>query len=224
MEAEAAAGSLFENNIMTITKFGHSCVLVDDGQTKILFDPGMWSDVPDLTVDAIVVTHVHPDHLGLDKHLELFKSSKRIITQSEVKVELDKHQINCEVIEAGQIVQVNTVTLEAFGVDHEIIHPDLPKFKNTGYLVNGKVFHPGDSFTVPVVPVEVLLLPTTAPWCKASETMDYITNVKPQKYFAIHDGFLSENGTMMYGHWAKIAGDKINAEFIQPELGKAYEI
>ena len=54
---------------MQITKFGHSCLLVTDGDAKILIDPGTFSagfePLTDLT--AILITHQHADHLDLDR-------------------------------------------------------------------------------------------------------------------------------------------------------------
>ncbi len=212
---------------MQLTKFGHSCVLIQDDQTKILFDPGMWTDeLPEnIKVDAVVITHVHQDHLGLGRYLEIFKSAPRIITNSEVKEELDKHDINCEVAEEGTQIQVNTITLDPFGTTHAILHPELlPKFQNIGYLINNKIFHPGDSFTVPSLPVETLLVPLSAPWSKVSETMDYVIEVKPKTMFAIHDAFLNERGIGLYNNFMNIAVGKTGTVFIQPELGKSYEV
>ncbi len=209
---------------MQLTKFGHSCVLLDDGQTKILFDPGVWSEIPDMQVDAIVITHIHKDHFDIDKHANLYKSASKIITQSEVKTELDNYGLASELLEHGQSLKVGTMTLQGFGLDHASIAEDFPKFKNTGYLVNEKIFHPGDSFTVPGVDVELLLLPVSAPWSKVSETMTYLTKVNPKKSFAIHDAFLNSSGLEMYERLLNISGDKIGMQFIQPQIGKIYEI
>ncbi|HEX3099770.1 MAG TPA: MBL fold metallo-hydrolase, partial [Patescibacteria group bacterium] len=161
---------------MQITKFGHSCVLLDDGQAKILFDPGSYSQVPDISVDLIIITHVHSDHYNIENLEKLIKAgSPKIITNSQVKEELDKNNIGCELLEHGQTSTVNGVKVDAFGNDHAIIHPGMPKFQNTGYLINDKIFHPGDAFVLPPNQVEILFLPIVAPWSKISETLDYIT-------------------------------------------------
>ena len=49
---------------MRLTHFGHSCVLVEIGDRRILLDPGTFSaGFEELRgLDAIVVTHQHPDH------------------------------------------------------------------------------------------------------------------------------------------------------------------
>ena len=57
-----------------------------------------------------------------------------------------------------------------------MIHPELPRFFNSGYVVTAgrpHVFHPGDALTPPGEDVDVLLLPSSAPWLKASEAIDF---------------------------------------------------
>jgi L-ascorbate metabolism protein UlaG (beta-lactamase superfamily) len=175
-----------------------------------------------MQVDGIVITHVHQDHVDMDKLAPLLTSgTPRIITNSEVKTELDKHNIVSEVVEQGSTATVGSFTLEALGNDHAIMHPDLPKFQNTGYLVNDKIFHPGDALFIPPKPIEILLLPVAAPWSKVSETLDYISTVKAKHNFPIHDGFITDGGA--FHRFANMWCEKLGVEFINPELGKAYE-
>jgi len=49
---------------MKITKYIHSCVLVEDGNTKVLFDPGYMSFVEGMVkpedfsdISAVILTH-----------------------------------------------------------------------------------------------------------------------------------------------------------------------
>jgi L-ascorbate metabolism protein UlaG (beta-lactamase superfamily) len=208
---------------MQITKFGHSCVLLSDGQTKILFDPGIFATVPDCQPDAIIITHTHTDHLEPEKIQTLLASKPaRIITNSEVKLELDKNGIACEVVEDGAETTVGTINIAARGNDHAIIHPNFPKVQNTGYLINSQIFHPGDSLVVPPEKVDVLLLPIIAPWSKISETFDYISSVKAKINFPIHDGFLKDG--LVFYRMAKMWCDNNNLEFIEPELDKVYDL
>ena len=59
---------------MKLTKFGHSCVLVeaeDLGKTRVaLFDPGGWSEIPLETIewiDDVFISHIHRDHCDTEK-------------------------------------------------------------------------------------------------------------------------------------------------------------
>jgi L-ascorbate metabolism protein UlaG (beta-lactamase superfamily) len=54
---------------MRVTKFGHSCLLVEEGGARVLLDPGTFSEgfegLEDLT--AVCLTHQHADHLDAER-------------------------------------------------------------------------------------------------------------------------------------------------------------
>ena len=58
---------------MRITHLGHACLLLEMADQRVLIDPGNFADdlgtVNDL--DAILVTHQHPDHLDPDDDNDL---------------------------------------------------------------------------------------------------------------------------------------------------------
>jgi L-ascorbate metabolism protein UlaG (beta-lactamase superfamily) len=84
-----------------------------------------------------------------------------------------------------------------------VIHPDLPRFHNSGYVVDvggTRLFHPGDAFTVPQGPVDLLLLPVHAPWSKISEVIDFARAVGAPRSVAVHDGLLNETGLTVVGN------------------------
>ena len=45
------------------------------------------------------------------------------------------------------------------GQHHAVIVPEIPVVRNVGFRVDGEVFHPGDSFTVPAERVGTILVP-----------------------------------------------------------------
>jgi len=58
---------------MKLTKLVHACLIVEKGDRKILVDPGNYSWQSGLVksellkgIDAVVITHGHPDHLHKD--------------------------------------------------------------------------------------------------------------------------------------------------------------
>jgi hypothetical protein len=77
---------------------------------------------------------------------------------------------------------------------HAVIHPEIPRVRNVGFLVQDTVFHPGDALTVPEVAVPTVLLPAHAPWSKTAELIDYLRAVRAQRALAVHDGLLNDTG------------------------------
>lgn len=181
---------------MTITKYEHACFVVEDTGAKLVVDPGKFSpSLPKLTnVAAIVITHVHMDHI--DEH-----KVKQIITDNpEVKVfstqqVADAHpNIKVVVVSPGSMHQIGPFTLAFFGGQHATIHPSFDKTQNVGVLINSTIYYPGDSFALPGRPIKVLAAPAAAPWLKISEAMDFISETKPELAFPTHDAILSDEG------------------------------
>ncbi len=54
---------------MRVTHLGHACLLVETADRRILIDPGNFSSgFEELSgLDAIVVTHNHPDHFDPER-------------------------------------------------------------------------------------------------------------------------------------------------------------
>jgi L-ascorbate metabolism protein UlaG (beta-lactamase superfamily) len=85
---------------------------------------------------------------------------------------------------------------------HAVIHEDLPRFRNSGYVVSAEgqsMYHPGDSFTLPGQPVDVLFVPVSAPWLKMSEAVDFARAVGAPINLAIHDLVASDLGLQVVG-------------------------
>ena len=188
---------------MRLTKKGHSCIRLEkDGRTLVI-DPGGYSeaDAP-AGAAAVLITHEHPDHfderavraaLDADPAVEVW-------TLASVADRLGSaYPGRIHVVGEGDAFSVAGFDVQVHGQLHAVIHPDIPRITNVGYLVEGTVFHPGDALTVPAHPVETLLLPLNAPWSKASEVVDYVREVKPQRVIDVHDGLLTDTGVDLYG-------------------------
>src|SRR5690349_1507046 len=178
---------------MQVSHFGHSCVLLDTGAARLLIDPGNFSkDFEGVTgLDAVLVTHQHPDHLDPERLPTLLRGNPdaRLIVDSGTAEQL--HDVEHEVVEPGATVQVAGARIEVLGGQHAVIHPDIPRIVNNGYLVDGTHFHPGDALdTVPSGGLEVLFLPTAAPWQKLADAVTYLREVAPRTAVPIHQGIL----------------------------------
>ena len=135
---------------MRVTKFTHSCLRVEGGGAVLVVDPGAFSERSALDgADAVLITHEHFDHLDPDRvrraqaedpSLQIFANKAVAEQLSDLKIKVIGHEDAFSV--AGFDIQV-------YGDLHALIHADIPQVVNTGFLVEGEVFHPGDSFTVP---------------------------------------------------------------------------
>jgi L-ascorbate metabolism protein UlaG (beta-lactamase superfamily) len=87
---------------------------------------------------------------------------------------------------------------------------------NNAYLVDGTHLHPGDSYTPSPAPVDVLFLPTGAPWLKVSEAVDYLRAVAPRTAVPIHEAVLSRPA-MHYGMFERLAPEKTTIQVLDRE-------
>ena len=198
---------------MQVTHFGHSCVLLDTGAARLLIDPGTFSkDFEGVTgLDAVLVTHQHPDHLDPERLPALLRANPdaRLVVDSGTAGQLDSGAVGVdhETVEPGATVQVAGARVEVLGGQHAVIHPDIPRIVNNAYLVDGTHLHPGDALDTVPDDLEVLFLPTAAPWQKLSDAVDYLRQVAPRYAVPIHQGILAVPG-MYYGHFERLGPAK----------------
>ncbi|MEO9140254.1 MAG: MBL fold metallo-hydrolase [Jatrophihabitans sp.] len=182
---------------MRLTKFTHSCVRLDEGDRTLVFDPGVFSEVPAALdgADAVLITHEHPDHLDVEQVRAAARrdSALQIWAPASVAAELDLGD-QVTVSEPGQGFEAAGFAVRTFGGQHALIHPSIPTIANVGYLVDDAVYHPGDSLIVPTAQVEVLLAPIHAPWSKTAEVIDFVVSVRAGRVVGIHDALLNDIG------------------------------
>lgn len=181
---------------MRITKFGHACVRIEHDGTTLVLDPGVFADVGALEgADAVLITHEHPDHY-LPGHLLATDAPVFTIEAVAARLREDAPAVaeRLTVVAPGETFDAG-LPVRAVGELHAVIHPEFPRIANSGYVVTAgeaKVYHPGDALTEPGEAVDVLLLPSSAPWLKASEAVDFARAVKAPRNLAIHDRIYTE--------------------------------
>jgi len=194
---------------MRFTKLGHSCVKLEKDGAVLVIDPGGWSDAPAALAgaSAVLVTHEHPDHLDADAVRAALRAGEDLTLWANRSVTGQFREFRDRVHEVrhGDALDVAGFSVHVYGQDHALIHQDIPLVLNTGFLVDGDVFHPGDSFTIPAEPVRTLLVPISAPWLKAGEMIDYFRAVGPTRGYAIHDAVLNDNGLGLFTRMLTVA-------------------
>jgi L-ascorbate metabolism protein UlaG (beta-lactamase superfamily) len=185
---------------MRVTLHGHSCVSWEGGGSRLVIDPGVLSRPPDLAAaDAVLITHDHGDHLDTDAvvaavvgtpELRVFGPASVALTLEAAGAPADR----ITVVRAGEATEVAGVPVDVLALPHEEIHPALPSPMNVGYLIDGRLLHPGDSLALPGRPIDTLLVPISAPWGGFRQVADYAKKIAPRVAIPIHDAVLSDPG------------------------------
>jgi L-ascorbate metabolism protein UlaG (beta-lactamase superfamily) len=189
--------------------FGHSCVLVETESTRLLFDPGVFSTGFETVgeLDAILITHQHVDHLDAKRLPALVRANPRVklIVDAGSAAEVSALDLDARVVNPGETITIGPTVVDTLGGNHAVIHPEIPVPPNVCYLVDDGAFcHPGDSFYRPAHDVDVLGLPTGAPWLKLSEAVDFLRMVAPRVAVPIHQAVLAMP-QLHYGRFSELA-------------------
>ncbi|MFT0846353.1 MBL fold metallo-hydrolase [Actinomycetaceae bacterium L2_0104] len=208
---------------MEVRHLNHSCMLVQIGGARILVDPGNFSVEkiksfgPITGLDAVLITHQHPDHVDPDLLAEILAANPNAIVIAEPEASaLITGQTEGDTGNAptsgytvvalapGASHRLGEVTIRGFGGLHAVIHPDIPRVGNTGYVlealgeprfgITGDSLEPIEEFRG----IEVLAFAVVAPWSKMQETIDFLREVRPQLALPVHDAIASGYGRPIF--------------------------
>lgn len=208
---------------MRISHLGHACLLVEAAGTRVLVDPGTfstgWEELGDL--DAVVVTHQHPDHVDAEKLPALLEGNDGVLLRAEPETAASladsrlgsDGDVDLAAFHPGEVLQLGALTVRAVGGQHAVIHPEVPRVGNTGLVLSAPgepvLFVPGDAYDTTPEGVDVLALPLNAPWATSAMTVDFLRAVAPSTAAVpVHDALLSATGRKGYlANIGRLCGD-----------------
>lgn len=205
---------------MKITKFVHSCLLVEMPEPinrTVLFDPGNWSDsVLDVKqlqyLDDIVITHSHQDHMYLpliDRLVARFPDV-RITSTPEVVEILSSEGIKASSDQPGG--------MNFFNSPHENVEPLFAVPQEIGVHYLDRFTHPGDSHSFTETE-DILALPVQAPWGSMLNGVRLALELKPKHVIPIHDWHWNDEArTWAYGIMESLFDDH-DIKFYKMETG-----
>jgi L-ascorbate metabolism protein UlaG (beta-lactamase superfamily) len=203
-----------------LTKYTHACVLLEQGDRRLLVDPGIWAeDAAFEGVEEVLVTHEHFDHLDVDRLVAAGRASSSFVVRGPASVVQQLAALGdaAVAVSVGDAFTAGGLSVRVVGGEHAEIYDGAPGIANLGYLIEGSegregsehtVYHPGDSYFVPSGEgsVHTLLVPTAAPWLKISETIDFIRAVAPSRAHSIHDAITNDKGAALVDRWLDLEG------------------
>jgi L-ascorbate metabolism protein UlaG (beta-lactamase superfamily) len=190
---------------MRLTKYGHACVRLEDGDQVLVIDPGTYSEMESLSgATSVLITHEHADHLDVDK-LKAARDSNPALTVHAHPALAATLGDGVTAISPGDTFTAAGFTVRAVGGEHAEIIDGLPGCANVGFIVEG-VYHPGDSLFVPAEAVDTLLVPASGPWLKLGEAIEFVRTVRPARAFPIHDVIFNDLGLHAFDSWLSTEG------------------
>ena len=184
---------------MKISKYVHSCLLIEEQGKTILIDPGNYTAEEEALsanwlekLDFILITHEHEDHMYIPLIQELVNKfpEVRLISNASVAAILEKEGLAVST-EGNDFIRMQDVSHE------KLLGRAVPQ--NTLFHLFGKLTHPGDSLQFDSTK-EILALPIQAPWGSMVQAIEKAAELKPKVVIPIHDWHWSEKARKrLYG-------------------------
>lgn len=212
---------------MKLTKHGHAAVSVEQDGRRLVIDAGAFTD-PDVVdgAEALLITHEHADHFveATVRAKVQADPALQVYCNGAVGEQLDGLGTNLHVVGDGDAFDTAGLPVQVHGELHAVIHPDIPRITNIGFLLDGRLFHPGDALTDPEVDVSTLLLPVHAPWSRTADLIDWVREVGPKRTLAVHDGLLNDTGLSVVGRLLGDGGPGTGAGYQRLAPGESLEV
>lgn len=208
---------------MKITRRFHSCVELAKNETTLLIDPGSFEVPANLAeVDAVLVTHVHPDHVDAEALATAQKRSPglKVYGPAELREHAD---VDYTAVTDGDAFTVGDFDVSVHRWPHGAITESTPLPDNLGYLVDGRVLHTGDSFP-DLEGVEVALVPVSAPWLKMLDVEAFLKTTKPTSFIGVHDGIDNDFGLALRKNLLTKLAEEHGLDYLPLRPGDATEI
>jgi L-ascorbate metabolism protein UlaG (beta-lactamase superfamily) len=180
---------------MKITRYPQSCLLVQDNGHSIVIDPGFnfleSHSIAELAdVEAVLYTHQHRDHYDASIANALRDAGQKIYCNEATSIIISS---GYTLVQDGDTFMVAGFTITA----RELAHMTLPDGsdgpQNTGYVINGVLFHPGDGKDIDNLLVDTLALPITGPDMSPKDAFAFANKVQAKKVIPIHYDGLGAN-------------------------------
>ncbi len=174
---------------MRVTKYPQSCLRLEKDGKCIIIDVGIFVteeySLSDLSpIDALLITHQHADHLDPEFAKKLSDMDIPIFGNQDVVNKLKG--IKVEVIHDEEEFNV---------AGFDIIARELPHCKmvdgsdgppNTGYLIDGNFFHPGDGTQISNLQADTLAAPIAGPDVTLLDAVNFARQIGALNVIPIH--------------------------------------
>lgn len=181
---------------MRITKYPQSCLVVDDGGRRLLIDPGSLAmDAHSFDdfgqVNAVLYTHQHGDHF--DERSVAAVRERDIPVYANADVVSQFGQGNITEVTDGEKLDVAGFEVVARDLPHCLMVDGSEGPPNTGFVVDGTFFHPGDGTALDGLRVDVLAVPIGGPDVSNRDAYRFVKSTGATRAVPIHyDYFVAD--------------------------------
>ncbi len=169
---------------MRITRFTQSCLLIEEGGSRIVIDPSGEEVSNDFgKLDAILYTHEHGDHFDPQLTKKFMEQGIPVYANASTSKLIEGRP---NVVQDGQEFKAGNFQIKVIELPHCPMPNGSAGPENVGYLINQKLFHPGDGKDLTGLQVDYLAVPITGPDVSMRDAFDFLRQVKAKVGIPIH--------------------------------------
>jgi L-ascorbate metabolism protein UlaG (beta-lactamase superfamily) len=192
--------------------------LVEDNGVRVLIDPSgqekeRLGDFGKL--DAVFYTHEHSDHFDADMARDFVEQGMAPVYANVSTAKLI--EASKTVIGDGQEYDVKGLKIKAVELPHCLMVDGSKSVQNTGYLINTRLFHPGDGKELAGLKVDTLAVPINGPDISLKDAYAFCMQVAAKQVIPIHYDYLGGNPDFL-GSSLNKKGVKVHAMTIGDSL------
>jgi L-ascorbate metabolism protein UlaG (beta-lactamase superfamily) len=196
---------------MKITKYPQSCLIIDHAGKRLCIDPGglvaaKYQAAELLTIDAILYTHEHPDHADAGFLKELLKISKVPVYANNATKKLLGDLVT-HVVNDGMEFDAAGVPIVAKELPHCLMADGSPGPQNTGYVIDGIFFDPGDGIRLDGFHIGAAAIPIAGPDISPRDVFDFIKQLGCKTVIPVHYHFFLEDPKVLANFAAEVVPD-----------------
>jgi len=172
---------------MKITRYFQSCLLIEEGNVRILIDPsGHEKDhIGKLgQLDAVLYTHEHSDHFDAELAQTFVEQAIAPVYANPSTAKLIK--ASKTVVKDGQEFKIDGVSIKVIELPHSLMPDGSRGPQNVGYLIGNKFFHPGDGKELSGLKIDNLALPIIGPDISIRDAFAFAKQVSAKSVIPIH--------------------------------------
>lgn len=213
---------------MRLSKYLHSCLLIEDNQKTVLIDPGSFTyQEHALTTDMLskldymLITHEHADHMSIlfIKQLVAKFPDVQLLSNPSVAQILAKEHI---AVHTDLSTLPSDVDIRFEDVSHgRIFDRETPQ--HVLFEVFGRLTHPGDSIDFERS-LDILALPLIGPSWMITQAAEKAVALKPKTVIPIHDHHWRDNFRKEYYQRLEAFFKEKGIEFKPLESGATFEV
>lgn len=160
--------------------------MLEEGNSRILIDPS-GEEAGNLDKfgkpDAVLYTHEHGDHFSPELTKKFMGQGITVYANASTAKQIDGQP---NIVKDAQEFEVGNFKIKVIELPHCLMADGSAGPQNVGYLINKKLFHPGDGKELAGLRVNNLAVPLAGPDISIKDAFDFAKQVSAKVAIPIH--------------------------------------